>query len=33
MIEVREPGITFGGILKEVLAGTFRSYPFFPRLP
>jgi polysaccharide export outer membrane protein len=33
VIEVREPGITFGGILREFLAGTFRSYPFFPRLP
>ena len=33
VIEVREPGVTLGSILKEVLAGTFRSYPFFPRLP
>ena len=33
VIEVREPGVTFPGILKEVLAGAFRSYPFFPRLP
>ena len=33
VIEVRELGVTISGVLREVLASTFRSYPFFPRLP
>ena len=33
VIEVREPGITFGGVLRDLFTGITRSYPLVPRLP
>jgi len=33
VIEVTDPGITFGGVVKDLLAGALRSYPLVPRIP
>lgn len=33
VIEVREPSLTFGAVIKDVLRGALSSYPLVPRIP